>query len=139
MILEAVIARRLLYWAESRRLPSETQVGGRPGRSTEQALLVLVNAVGRTWLQLRSRAVTPTAFDLKGALNGVNKFSLETRLRSKGITMIGRRWINSFTDNRYASIPFDDFQKQPTRVEIAPPLKARLYHRPTSPSSTLIW
>jgi hypothetical protein len=44
------MAKQLLYWAESYRLLPETQFGGRPGRNTEQALLVLANAVDRVWL-----------------------------------------------------------------------------------------
>jgi hypothetical protein len=46
-ILEAVLARRLLYWAETHRLLPETQFGGRLGRKTEQAILVLTNTVRR--------------------------------------------------------------------------------------------
>ena len=40
-LLEAVIARRLSYLAEHYGLLPDTQFGGRPGRTTEQALLVL--------------------------------------------------------------------------------------------------
>lgn len=46
-ILEAVIARRLSYLAEKHNLLAETQFGRRPGRITEQALLVLSNAIDR--------------------------------------------------------------------------------------------
>ena len=62
-ILEAVIARRLSFWAETYKLLPDTQFGGRPGRNTEQALLVLANAVDRAWL--RSKVVTLIAFDLQ--------------------------------------------------------------------------
>ncbi|KAI9035202.1 reverse transcriptase family protein [Aspergillus affinis] len=72
-ILEAVIARRLSFWAETYKLLPDTQFGGRPGRNTEQPLLVIANAVNRAWL--RSKVVTLIAFDLKGAFNGVNKVS----------------------------------------------------------------
>jgi hypothetical protein len=46
-LLEAVIARRLSYLAEKHGLLPDTQFGGRPGRTTEQALLVLANAIDR--------------------------------------------------------------------------------------------
>ncbi|KAI3047626.1 hypothetical protein CBS147353_11740 [Aspergillus niger] len=118
-ILEAVIAKRLLHWAESHRLLPETQFGGRPGRNTEQALLVLANAVDQAWLQQRSRVVTLIAFDLKGAFNGVNKTSLEARLRAKDIPTIARKWIHSFMEDRHASIAFDDFETQPSLLENA--------------------
>ena len=42
-LLEAVIARRLSFWAETYKPLPDTQFEGRPGRNTEQALLVLAN------------------------------------------------------------------------------------------------
>ena len=116
-ILEAVIARRLSFWAETYKLLPDTQFGGRPGRNTEQALLVLANAIDRAWL--RSKVVTLIAFDLKGAFNGVNKVSLDARLRAKGIPTMARQWIYSFMENRYANITFDDFQTEVTPLENA--------------------
>ena len=71
------------YLAEKHNLLPDTQFGGRPGRTTEQALLLLSNAIDRAWY--KHRVVTLVAFDLNGAFNGVNKLSLNTRLRVKGI------------------------------------------------------
>lgn len=116
-ILEAVMARRLSFWAETYKLLPETQFGGRPGRYTEQALLVLANAVDRAWSQ--SKVVTLVAFDLKGAFNGVNKTSLDTRLQAKGIPTTARVWIRSFMEERHASINFDDYQTDITLLENA--------------------
>ena len=50
-LLEAVVARRLSYYAEKYELLPDTQFGGRPGRTTEQALLVLANAIDQAWLR----------------------------------------------------------------------------------------
>jgi hypothetical protein len=60
-ILEASMARRLSFWAETHKLLPDTQFGGRPGRNTEQALLVLANEVtehgyGPKWSHL-SRSI----------------------------------------------------------------------------------
>jgi ribonuclease HI len=118
-ILETVIARRLSYLAEKHGLLPNTQFGGRPGRTTEQALLVLANAIDRAWY--KCKVVTLIAFDLKGAFNGVNKISLDARLRAKGIPAVARKWIASFMSDRFASIGFDDF-----RTEVAPLINAGL-------------
>ncbi|KAI2812362.1 hypothetical protein CBS115989_10532 [Aspergillus niger] len=106
-LLEAVMARRLSYLAEHYGLLPDTQFGGRPGRTTEQALLVLTNAIDRAWYG--QRVVTLVAFDLKGAFNGVNKTSLDIRLQAKGIPKVARRWIASFMSGRQARIGFDDY------------------------------
>ncbi|KAI2930363.1 hypothetical protein CBS147321_10551 [Aspergillus niger] len=107
-ILEAVMARRLSYRAEKYGLLPDTQFGGRRGRNTEQALLVLANSVDRAWG--RSRVVTLIAFDLKGAFNGIHQISLDARLRAKGIPLKARQWIRSFMADRQTSVTFDDFK-----------------------------
>ncbi|KAJ5157307.1 uncharacterized protein N7482_008407, partial [Penicillium canariense] len=84
-ILEVVMALRLSYLAERNSLLPDTQF------------------------------VTLVAFDLKGAFNGVNKLSLDCRLRVKGIPTIARKWIGSFMTDRFASIGLDDF-----RTEVLP-------------------
>lgn len=71
------MARRLLYLAEKHSLLPDTQFGGRPGRTTKQALLVLAKAIDRAWYE--HKVVTLIAFDLKGVFNRVNKVSLDTR------------------------------------------------------------
>lgn len=107
-LLEAVMAKRLSFYAETYGLLPDTQFGGRPGRNTEQALLVLTNVIDRAWRRLK--VVTLIAFDLKGAFNGVNKISLDARLHAQGIPSMARKWIRSFMEVRTASIKFDDFE-----------------------------
>lgn len=88
-LLEAVIARRLSYLTEKHRLLPDTQFSGRPGRTTEQALLVLSTAINRAWY--KHKVVTLISFDLKGAFNGVQQASLNTCLRARGIPAIARK------------------------------------------------
>jgi hypothetical protein len=97
-VLEAVMARRLPYVAEKHGLLPNSQFGGRPGRTTEQALLVLSNAIDKAWY--RHNVVTLIAFDLKGAFNGVNWTSLDASLRARGIPLAARKWIASFMGDR---------------------------------------
>ena len=75
--------------------------------------------------------VTLIAFDLKRAFNGVNKISLDTRLRAKGIPTTVRNWIRIFMSDRYASITFDNFE-----LAVAPLINAGLPQgSPLSPIS----
>jgi hypothetical protein len=77
-LLEVVIARRLSYLAEKHGLLLNSQFGGRLGRTTEQALLVLSNTIDQAWY--KHKVVTLISFDLKGAFNGVNRVSLDYSL-----------------------------------------------------------
>ncbi len=69
------MARRLTYYAERYNLLLDTQFGGRLGRTTEQALLILTEAIVKAWR--KSKVVSLMAFDLKGAFNGVAKGVLD--------------------------------------------------------------
>lgn len=114
-LLDSVIARRLSYYVENYRLLPETQFGGRPGRTTEQALLILTNAIHRAWL--KNKVVTLVAFDLKGAFNGVKANVLDRCLANKGIPRIIRNWIASFMQHRTAGIRFDDYCNKPSPLK----------------------
>ncbi|KAL2696035.1 hypothetical protein AAEP93_003335 [Penicillium crustosum] len=116
-LLEAVMARRLSYLAEKHGLLPNSQFGGRPGRTTEQALLVLSSAIDKAWY--KHKVVTLIAFDLEGAFNGVNKTSLDASLQARRIPLVARKWIASFMSDRSANIGFDDF-----RTETAPLMNA---------------
>ncbi|EED12026.1 endonuclease/reverse transcriptase, putative [Talaromyces stipitatus ATCC 10500] len=116
-VLEAVVAKRLSYYAETYSLLPNTQFGGRPGRNTEQALLILSNAIDKAWI--RSKVVTLVAFDLKGAFNGVNGSVIDGQLKAKGIPSILRSWVISFIEERTTSITFDNFKSTRLPLENA--------------------
>ena len=113
-LLESVMARRLTYYAERYNLLPDTQFGGRPGRTTEQALLILTEAIMKAWR--KSKVVSLMAFDLKGAFNGVAKGVLDQCLRRKGIPSEVRKWVQSFMTDRWACIKFDGYTSTPTRI-----------------------
>jgi hypothetical protein len=116
-LLEAVMAKRLSYYTETYGLLPDIQFGSRPGRTTEQVLLVLANAIGQAWL--KDKVVTLVAFDPKGAFNGVNKLTLDVCLKERGIPTTARRWIRSFIEERAANIKFDDFETEVAPLEDA--------------------
>ncbi|GCB24323.1 putative 115 kDa protein in type-1 retrotransposable element R1DM [Aspergillus awamori] len=95
-LLEAVMARRLLYWAEKYGLLPDMQ-----------------SSMGC------SRVVTLIAFDLKAAFNGVHQISLDARLKAKGIPLKVRQWISSFMAGWQASVMFDDFETDRLPLENA--------------------
>ncbi|KXG45142.1 reverse transcriptase [Penicillium griseofulvum] len=109
-LLESVIVRRLSYLAEKHDLLPNSQFGGRPGRTTEQALLVLSNAIDQAWY--KHKVVTLIAFDLKGAFNGVNWVSLDAALQARGIPIAARKWIASCMSDRHDNIGLDDFRTE---------------------------
>jgi hypothetical protein len=101
-ILEAVIAERISYLAETYGLLPANHFGARKQRSPEQALILLQEQIYRAW---RSRKVVSLiSFDVKGAYNGVYKDRLIQRLRARGIPTELTRWIDAFCSDRTASV-----------------------------------
>jgi hypothetical protein len=114
-LLESVMASRLMHYAKRYNLLPDTQFGGRPGRTTEQALLILTEAITKAWR--KSKVVSLMAFDLKGAFNGVAKGVLDQCLKKKGIPNEARKWVQSFMTDRWACIKFDGYTSALARIE----------------------
>ena len=76
--LEAVVAARLSYITEQYGLLPENHLGGRPSRSAEQALNVVIERIYQAWR--KRKILTLISFDVKGAFNGVHAEVLRHRL-----------------------------------------------------------
>jgi hypothetical protein len=100
--LKAVIAKRLSYLAETYILFSENQFGGRPNRSAEQALDLLVEKRHEAWRA--DRVLSLVSFDVQGAFNGVYLLMLADRLRERRVPGNLVAWIESFCNGRRASV-----------------------------------
>lgn len=113
-LLEAVIAERISYMAETSGLLPANHFGARRGRSAEQDLLLLQEHIYQAW---RSRKVLSLiSFDVKGAYNGVYRERLLQRLTARGIPTILVRWIEAFCSERTASFVINGTVSQQQRL-----------------------
>jgi hypothetical protein len=115
--LEAVVARRLSYLAEAYRLLPENHFGGRPGRSAEQALNLLVEKIHEAWRAYR--VLSLVSFDVQGAFNGMHPSVLAERLRERRIPGDLVAWIESFCNGRKASVVVGDYESPVQDIEHA--------------------
>jgi hypothetical protein len=115
--LEAVVARRLSYLAETYRLLPENHFGGRPNRSAEQALNLLVEKIHEAWRAYR--VLSLVSFDVQGAFNGVHPSVLADRLRERKIPGDLVTWIESFCNGRKASVVVGDYESPISEIEHA--------------------
>lgn len=81
--LETVDARRLSYLAETYRLLPGNHFGGRPNRSAEQALDLLVEKIHEAWRVYNILSLV--SFDVQGSFSGVHPPILAERLRERRI------------------------------------------------------
>jgi ribonuclease HI len=100
--LEKVISVRLTYWAEVCGLLPKEHFGGRPGRSCDDALLLRTDFIKEQWR--KGNVVLALSLDVKGAFPSVNKDRLLEVLRRKGVPEEAVRWVESFMDDRTATL-----------------------------------
>ncbi|KAL1581903.1 hypothetical protein WHR41_09480 [Cladosporium halotolerans] len=115
--LEAVVARRLSYLAETYRLLPENHFGGRPNRSAEQALNLLVEKIHEAWRVYKTLSLV--SFDVQGAFNGVHPSVLAERLRERRVPGDLVAWIESFCNRRKASVVVGDYESPISEIEHA--------------------
>ena len=83
--LEAVVAERIRFAAETHALLPDTQIGGRRIRSTETALQLITNKIYTIWGVKRHRVATLLSLDISGAFDRVSHTRLIYNLRKRRI------------------------------------------------------
>ena len=96
-VLEAVVARRLSHLGERGLWPVE-HVGGRKGRSAEDAVVCFVDEIKRQ--QRHGNIVVGVALDVAKAFPSVRADVLDADLRKGGVPAAARRFIMSFMSGR---------------------------------------
>jgi hypothetical protein len=81
-LIESLMANRVSQAAEEHKLLPDTQMGGRPGRSTETALELLTTQIKTVW-GTGQFVATLLSLDISGAFDTVNSTRLLDILRKK--------------------------------------------------------
>ena len=97
------MAKRLSQAAEEHRLLPDTQMGARPGRSTETALELLTAQVKTIWGSGQFVA-SLLLLDISGAFDTVNSTRLLDILRRKGLPRWVVYWIKAFMTDRKTTL-----------------------------------
>ena len=108
-IMDAIIARRLSYLAETHHVLPPTHVGGRKMRSTEHALHAVTHKIYKTWSQTNGQVATLLLLDVSGAFDNVSHARLLHDLQKRRVDEKTVKWIASFLSNRHTSIAIDGF------------------------------
>lgn len=113
-VFESIIARRLSSIAEQFNLLPTAHFGGRPGRSTSDACLHLVQRIKDSW---RQQKVTSVLFlDISQAFPTVSHDRLLHNLRKRRVPVEWVAVIESFLEGRQTSLHFDDFSSDPMQA-----------------------
>lgn len=104
-VLEVVETRIIAHFALKHGLTAETQFGGVPGRSVEDAALTFTHDVETA--ARRRLATSALTFDITGYFDRVSHPRLLTVLREGGLPHPVVRWVSSFLAGRETAIRLD--------------------------------
>jgi len=128
-VLESIMAETISYLTENHELLPANHFGGRPCRSTEDAMMLLTENIYETWGQ--KEVFSAVFMDVAGAFNNVHHKRLIHNLRKRRIPLKITRWIESFLQGRSTRTSFNGTQSTsfptPTGVPQGSPLSPILY------------
>jgi len=93
-VMESVITETISYLSETHELLPLHHYGGRPGRSAEDAMMILSESVHKAWKE--KKVYTAIFMDVAGAFNNVHHRRLIHNLRKRRIPHAIVAWIASF-------------------------------------------
>lgn len=112
--LESVLAIRISYLVETHALLPKTHLGGRRGRSTEDALHQIIEKIYSGW---NKNSVAPLLMlDISGAYNHVSQHRLRHNLRKRHLNLQLVDLISSFLSDGVTSIRSNEFASAELRI-----------------------
>ncbi|KAF7174349.1 hypothetical protein CNMCM5623_007004 [Aspergillus felis] len=118
-LLEALVASRMSYLAETHGLLPENHFGGRKGQGTENALHAALEAIHSGWKN--GKVVSALLLDISGAFDNVSHDRLLHNLRASRIPQAYVTWLSSFLRGRSTSLLLPEYTMPTRRVETGIP------------------
>lgn len=117
--MEAVIANRLAYLADTYQLLPRRHTGGRKLASTEHAIHLLLQRIHQAWAE--DKVATLLLLDVSGAYDNVSHKRLLHNLRKRRVSSRIVRWVESFLSGRSTSIKLQEYTAPSVAIEIGIP------------------
>ena len=107
-LLERLVAERMYYLVETMGILHRFQAGFRKGRSCEDQILKVVQAIEDGFARKRMERSVLVLLDFSSAYDTVWKEKLLVSLYDQGIPLQMVNWLASFLNNRVAKVRFGD-------------------------------
>jgi len=106
-VVTAIIANHITYVTEKHQLLPANHFGGRPGRTTVDAMHLLTNKVKMAW---RAGKVTAVLFlDIEGAFPNANPERLVHNLRKQRVPAAYTAFVHNMLRDRATTLRFDGY------------------------------
>lgn len=114
-VLAAIIADQLTFYSEKHHLLPTNHFGGRPGRTTTDAVQLVTHKIKSAW---RQGNVTSILFlDVEGAFPNAVPARLVHNLRRRQIPKRYTDFISGMLEGRTTSLRFDDYTSDPIKID----------------------
>ncbi|KAL3965699.1 hypothetical protein ACCO45_000007 [Purpureocillium lilacinum] len=120
-VMDAIIATRLSYIAETYQLLPATHMGGRKLRSTEHALHYIIDRIYDAWNKGGGMVASLLLLDVSGAFDNISHRRLLHNLRKRRVDEKTVRWIASFLGERQTELSIDGFRSEPYKLSTGEP------------------
>ena len=104
-VMESIITDIMSYLTETYELLPRQHYRGRPGRSTEDTLIMLSETIYRAWKE--KHIYTAIFLDVAGAFNNVHHERLAHNLLKRRMPELLVNWVSSFLKGRSTQLQFD--------------------------------
>jgi ribonuclease HI len=122
--LEAVMANRLAYLADTHGLLPSRHTGGRRLASTEHAMHFLLQRIHRAWAE--GKVASLLLLDVSGAYDNVCKERLLHNLRKRRVSQKIVNWVASFLTDRSTSLKLQEYTDPSTAIQTGIPQGSRI-------------
>ena len=117
--LEAIVAARIGYMADTHDMLPDTHMGGRRGTTVDTALHSLLGKIHTA--KINKHITTVLFLDVSGAYDNVNHQRLLHNLRKRGMCGVIANFITSFVSNRSTDIKLPEHTLKGHRIEAGIP------------------
>ena len=107
-VLESVMMDIISYLTETYELLPAHHYGGQPGRSTEDAMMILTENIYKAWKN--QKIYTVVFMDVAGAFNNVHHERLIHNLKKRCLPIAITKWIDSFLQKRSTQLQFNCYE-----------------------------
>ena len=114
-LLTAIIAEQLSNLVEQHQILPKNHFGGRPGRSTTNAIQYLISKIHKAWNQ--NKVISILFLNIKGVFPNAVTTRLIHNMKKHRIPISIIKFIQNLLTNRRTRIKFDDYISDPILLE----------------------
>ena len=118
-LIESIVTELLSYTVEEHQLIPPQHYGGRPGRTGEDAMMMMMERIMHAWKQGAPYSVV--FMDVAGTFNYVHHKRLIHNMKKRKVPKFIVRWVESFLRNRSMRLKFNGAESERICTEAGVP------------------